>query len=80
MMRFLFFVFIVLLAVFQWRSWRAQALKRTAQKPKPDNKAQGQAQAMLACEQCGLHVPASDAVQGKQGVYCSAAHRQLQEP
>jgi uncharacterized protein len=35
---------------------------------------------MVACAHCGLHLPATDAVQGKQGIYCSNAHRQAREP
>jgi len=36
-------------------------------------------QTMVTCAQCGVHLPDSDAVQGLQGVYCSAAHRQQVE-
>ncbi|HEV6964693.1 PP0621 family protein [Roseateles sp.] len=32
-------------------------------------------QAMLRCAECGLHLPADDALPGKGGVFCSAAHR-----
>ena len=32
-------------------------------------------QAMVACAQCGLHLPASDALPGRGGVFCGADHR-----
>ena len=32
-------------------------------------------QAMLRCAECGTHLPADEALPGKGGVFCSAAHR-----
>lgn len=32
-------------------------------------------QAMLRCAECGMHLPADEALPGKGGVFCSAAHR-----
>lgn len=37
-------------------------------------------EAMVACAHCGVHVAASEAVQGHQGLYCGEAHRALAEP
>lgn len=31
--------------------------------------------AMLRCAECGVHLPADEALPGKGGVFCSAAHR-----
>ena len=31
--------------------------------------------AMLSCAECGMHLPADEALPGKGGVFCSAAHR-----
>lgn len=31
--------------------------------------------AMLRCEECGMHLPADEALPGRGGVFCSAAHR-----
>jgi uncharacterized protein len=36
-------------------------------------------QTMVACTECGVHVPQADLVQGQQGLYCSEAHRQRHE-
>ena len=42
--------------------------------------AQGDAaQPMLRCAQCGLHVPGSEALPGRGGVFCGEAHRALYE-
>jgi uncharacterized protein len=32
-------------------------------------------QSMLRCAECGIHLPADEALPGKGGVFCSAAHR-----
>jgi uncharacterized protein len=32
-------------------------------------------QAMLACAQCGVHLPANEALPGRGGVFCGDAHR-----
>jgi uncharacterized protein len=34
---------------------------------------------MVRCAHCGLHLPATDALPGPGGVYCSAAHRRASE-
>lgn len=31
--------------------------------------------AMLRCAECGMHLPADEALPGKGGVFCSSAHR-----
>lgn len=31
--------------------------------------------AMLSCAECGMHLPADEALPGKGGVFCSNAHR-----
>jgi uncharacterized protein len=31
--------------------------------------------AMLRCAECGMHLPADEALPGRGGVFCSAAHR-----
>lgn len=32
-------------------------------------------QAMQRCAECGMHLPADEALPGQGGVFCSAAHR-----
>lgn len=31
--------------------------------------------AMLRCAECGVHLPSDEALPGRGGVFCSAAHR-----
>ncbi|MCE4552993.1 PP0621 family protein [Pelomonas cellulosilytica] len=31
--------------------------------------------AMLRCAECGMHLPADEALPGRGGAFCSAAHR-----
>jgi uncharacterized protein len=72
---------VVLLGVWLWRKNRAEAQedKQSSSKPaqRPANHAQPQI--MLSCAVCGVHLPQSDVLVGKQGSYCSAAHRQQKE-
>jgi uncharacterized protein len=70
----LFFIFMVLL--WQWRQARQPKVKQAARK----NAGTDNVQEMVACADCGVHLPASDAVPGAKGLYCSTAHRQAREP
>jgi uncharacterized protein len=36
-------------------------------------------QPMLSCAQCGLHLPRDEALPGRGGVFCGAAHREAFE-
>ena len=68
-------IFIFLLAVFVllWllrgsqrrRTPPPQARPGSAPKPQP----------MLACAQCGVHLPRDEALPGRGGVFCGDAHR-----
>ncbi|HEY4081341.1 MAG TPA: PP0621 family protein [Burkholderiaceae bacterium] len=48
---------------------------------RPGTQASGRAPApmppktIVACAQCGLHLPADEALPGRGGSFCSAAHR-----
>ena len=75
-MKFLLLFFIFMVLLWQWRHARQPKVKQAQRK----NAAPLAVQTMVACAQCGLHLPATDALQGRQGVYCSAAHRQAREP
>lgn len=73
----LFFIFMVLL--WQWRDARKPKVQQAARKSAPGKAAVN----MVECAHCGVHLPAIDAIPGgkdSQAVYCSAAHRQAQEP
>jgi uncharacterized protein len=42
---------------------------------KPPPAAARSARPMLACAQCGLHLPTDEALPGRGGVFCGDAHR-----
>lgn len=75
-MKLLLMLLVLLFAVWLWRSGR-QA-KQASQRPaSPPAKTPLE---MIACGQCGLHLPKADAVVGQHGLYCSIEHRQRAEP
>lgn len=67
-----YLILIVLLAVVFYilgqRRQRPSAPPAAEPPPRPP-------QAMLSCAHCGLHLPGSDALPGRGGVFCSAEHR-----
>lgn len=63
----------VIFAVIWW-------LKLSREPASPPSKSSSkQAQNMVACLHCGLHLPENDAVRTSHGVYCSEEHRALKE-
>ena len=71
-MKYLLILLAVLFGVWLWRSGRettgaTKSGGRQAPRPTPQD--------MVACHHCGLHLPASDAVQGHNGWYCGHPHR-----
>jgi len=75
--KFLLFLAIVLLLVWLWRSGR----RETSSSDQPDRADPPPGpQEMVRCARCGVHLPHSDAVVGRIGLYCSPEHRQLAEP
>lgn len=69
-MKALLLVFVVLLGVWLWRSGRP-----TLPRPGPPKTGTEAAPLdMVSCTFCGVHLPKAEAIEGKQGVYCSADH------
>lgn len=69
-MKYLLVLSVVLIGIWLWRSSRQTETKRNQQKPK----AAPEPLAMVPCTLCSVHVPSVDAIQGKNGSYCSADH------
>jgi len=75
-MKFLLVLAVVMVAFWVWRNnrltdrddTRAPA-PRTPQRPA----------IMVACAQCGMHLPENEAVSGGQGGYCCNEHRRQRE-
>lgn len=72
-MKYLILLVVVLLVAWLWRSNRNPP-SGTAPKAASNN-----IHDMVRCPVCDLHLPKNDAIAGKQGVYCSEAHRQAIE-
>ncbi len=73
-MKYLTVFAVLAIAFWIWRSNRFSVdSKRSSAKAKsaPSDAAP---QPMLQCSVCGVHLPAADALAGKQGSYCSSAH------
>jgi uncharacterized protein len=74
-MKFLLVLAVVFLGVWLWKSGRAkppESARPARHQPLPP-------QEMLACSFCKVHVPAPDALRGRDGVYCCADHQQRAE-
>lgn len=65
---------VVLAVVALWWLLRG-SLRRRMQAPPKRRAKPGAAQPILACAQCGLHLPRDEALPGRGGVFCSDAHR-----
>jgi uncharacterized protein len=75
-MKFLLVFLVVLVIAWRWRTWR-EAAQLEKQK---SFQADAASTDMIACQHCGLHLPANEAVVGRLGSYCSNDHRLKVEP
>lgn len=71
--RLLLILLLVVLLLLWWKQ-RSPSRARDAAAPPPAPKPSGP-EPMLRCAECGLHLPGSQALPGKGGVFCSAEHR-----
>jgi uncharacterized protein len=80
-MKYLLVVAVVAVAFWLWRNNRQNA--KVQQKKSAPTKADvpnlDSPQPMLQCAACGVHLPATDAVIGKRGSYCTSAHLSRRE-
>ncbi len=79
--KYLLVVIVVAVAFWFWRTNRqnAKAQQKKSAPAKSSAANAGPPQPMLQCAACGVHLPATDAVVGKRGSYCTAAHLSLRE-
>lgn len=77
-MKYLLVLAVVVVAIWFWRRGRQEEM-RPRPPPPQTPPAVGAPKAMVRCAYCGLHLPATDAINGPNGIYCSAAHRKAAE-
>lgn len=76
-MKYLLVLAVVAVAFWIWRGKRRERIRAQQAHQAPHQAAAPQS--MLRCARCGLHLPAAEALPGRRGHYCSAAHRQASE-
>ena len=66
-------IFLIAVVLLLW------LLKRSIRRPPPPSPkprdAAEDVKPMLACAQCGVHLPRDEALPGRGGVFCGEAHR-----
>ena len=82
-MKYLVLILVILVVVLLAKGARGRVGSRPAADPVPPRPAAdpalGDGEVMLACTHCGLHLPRSEALPGRGGVFCSEAHRAIVE-
>ena len=79
-MKYLIWLVIVFAGLWWIRQQRQKPSRETREKTsKTSQPMDARTQVMVPCAHCAVHVPEAEAVQGKQGLYCSEAHRLRQE-
>jgi uncharacterized protein len=71
-MKFLVLLVVIVGVLWLMRSLRKPTLPPT---PKPQQPPPLQNEEMVACAQCGVHLPRTEALPGRGGVFCGEAHR-----
>jgi len=74
-MKYLLVFLVVMVVAWRWRSSRTEKMMQ----PKAAPVDTPLPITMVRCAHCGLHLPASEAIAGKRGPYCSAAHQAIAE-
>jgi uncharacterized protein len=79
-MKYLIVAVVVLIAVWWLRAKLSSDDRAGSSESGPRSASQDKPEAMLACRHCGVHVAASEAVNGRLGSYCGEVHRHAHEP
>lgn len=69
-----YLLFLLVLGAGLWLLWRQFGRPRV-----PPEERQKKSESMVQCAQCGLHLPHSEALLGKGGVFCDEHHRRIFE-
>ncbi len=70
-MKYLLLLLLLAALFFVLGAKRARPREPESRKPAPPVPPR----AMLRCAECGMHLPADEALPGQGGVFCSAEHR-----
>jgi len=73
-MKYALILGLVLVVIWLWRSSRKKMASPPAARAQVAKSTE-----VVACAVCSVHLPRTDAVAGKHGLYCSAAHRQQED-
>jgi uncharacterized protein len=68
-------LFLIAVVVLLWLLRRGTSGRTPPPSPGPS----AAPQPMLACAQCGVHLPRDEALPGRGGVFCGEAHRRAFE-
>jgi uncharacterized protein len=74
--------YILLIAVVLGTIWLMRSLRKPKLPPQPGATpppSPALPEDMVSCLQCGVHLPRSEALPGRGGLFCSEAHRSLFE-
>ncbi|HJW10275.1 MAG TPA: PP0621 family protein [Albitalea sp.] len=74
MAKILLLILVVLVVL-----WFARAGRGRVAPPKPRAADSPRHEPMVSCAHCGLHLPSSEALPGRGGVFCGEAHRAAYE-
>ncbi|KTT27968.1 PP0621 family protein [Pseudacidovorax intermedius] len=74
-MKYLLVIAVVAVAIWIWRRNRQDELDEARPRPQPRPAVKGP-QPMVRCSHCGMHLPATEAIDGPGGPFCSERHRQ----
>ena len=75
-MKYLLIVLVVLLVLWLARSGRRRdGGGEAASSPPPAPSGQSTSEEIVACAHCGVHLPRSEALPGRGGLFCGEAHR-----
>lgn len=79
-MKYLLLIALALALLWWWRTTVRKSIdERNRGHEQAPNKPATPAQDMVACRQCGLHLPRAEAVAGRLGMYCSQSHHSAGE-
>ena len=78
MLKFLLILLLIAFVSFMLGVKRARPPERRPEAP-PPVPPQPPLKDIVSCRQCGLHLPQDEALPGRGGMFCSAAHRSAYE-